>query len=424
MSICEASTRRGFVWVVWICLAASTAVGQWKYIGPDGGALGAMAGHPTDANVVYVVSAADYSTKLLKSADKGLSWYQLGIVGAPSDVLLVDWSNPALMYTCGYAGLRKTTNEGVTWATVSLPTRNYLQTITLDPQSVSTIHGAGYYYDTAAIGLYARSTNGGTSWSTKLLTSRRSYMYCVTVAPTNTQMVFVGGYDVDSLTFAHGRLMRSTNGGSSFSDCTGPMSGTVNHVLCDPLTAGKVYAACNEGVYRSTDWGTTWTMNSGIVLYPQRLSICPANTAVLLAATSDYGIYRSTNGGSSWEAVTSGMPSAHPKAVLIEPGNPSVMYAATTAGFCRSTNGGGQWVWSSPGIRAASVSTLAFAPSNRSRVYAGIEPDGVFKTSGALGMGTVAWQPTGSFISCRNTVPGVVVSMSNADSVFVLEGGG
>ncbi len=307
----------------------------------------------------------------------------------------MDWSNPALMYTCGYAGLRKTTNEGVTWATVSLPTRNYLQTITLDPQSVSTIHGAGYYYDTAAIGLYARSTNGGTSWSTKLLTSRRSYMYCVTVAPTNTQMVFVGGYDVDSLTFAHWQTNAKYERWLKFFGLHG--SNEWDGEPCSlrspngwqglrRLQRGGIpeYRLGNDLDHEQWDRALSPT----IIHMPSEHGRPPGRYV-------DYGIYRSTNGGSSWEAVTSGMPSAHPKAVLIEPGNPSVMYAATTAGFCRSTNGGGQWVWSSRRIRAASVSTLAFARRTVRESMRESSLMGYSRRPGALGMGTVAWQPTG-----------------------------
>jgi photosystem II stability/assembly factor-like uncharacterized protein len=416
-------TRR--LWLpiaVWLWVPLTAAMGQWKYIGPDGGAVGAVAQHPTDVNILYVTSAANYNTNLFRSTDRGQSWAAIGFVNTRADMILVDRTNPQAILTCGLSGMRKSTNGGVTWSYLAGPSSISVQALCVDPTNSAVLHVSGYSYATTVLAAYGKSTDRGTTWNSKILSTGQAGMTAVAMDAVDPQVVYVGGY-VNDPTYG-GKLFKSTDGGTTFTDRTGTITGAINHILCDPTVSGKVFVASDAGIYRSTDGGSTWAMNNGYVPYPYELAKSPANASVLLAGTLQNGAYRSTDGGVNWQAASTGITSQRISTVLIDRGNASWMFAGTNAGLCRSSDGGTTWQAVNTGLQMASVSTLAFAPSSRSRVYAGVEPDGVFKTSNALGSGAVTWQPVGSFVSCRNTVPGVVVSNTNPDSVFVLEGGG
>ena len=58
-----------------------------------------------------------------------------------------------------------------------------------------------------------------------------------------------------------------------------------------------------DGVYRSTDAGTTWTLATTQKGLNQIHSLT-ANGSTFLAGTLNTGVYRSTDGGDHWTAAT------------------------------------------------------------------------------------------------------------------------
>jgi photosystem II stability/assembly factor-like uncharacterized protein len=69
------------------------------------------------------------------------------------------------------------------------------------------------------------------------------------------------------------------------------------------------YSANSDGVYKTTDGGTTWyktgVLNAGTTWFGRKLAMDPLNPNVLMAATS-VGLYRTTNGGTDWTQVRTG----------------------------------------------------------------------------------------------------------------------
>jgi hypothetical protein len=53
---------------------AAAAVGQWSWIGPDGGDVTGVVGDPADAGTSYATSFAG----LFKTSDRGDHWTRLG----------------------------------------------------------------------------------------------------------------------------------------------------------------------------------------------------------------------------------------------------------------------------------------------------------------------------------------------------------
>jgi len=101
----------------------------------------------------------------------------------------------------------------------------------------------------------------------------------------------------------------------------------------------------NQGVYRTTDGGSTWLAAtvgpppSGALA----LALNPLFPATLYAGTMKQGVYVSTDSGDHWQSSNNGL-SIFIRGVLVDPQNPANMYAASLSdGFFRSTNSGTNW---------------------------------------------------------------------------------
>ncbi len=72
----------------------------------------------------------------------------------------------------------------------------------------------------------------------------------------------------------------------------------------DPRTA---YLACNSGIYKTTDMGTTWVQEGVHDLIYRDVAIDAANPEHIFAA-SNAGVFASTNGGLTWGNMSDGIP--------------------------------------------------------------------------------------------------------------------
>ncbi|HXG01687.1 MAG TPA: T9SS type A sorting domain-containing protein [Bacteroidota bacterium] len=113
----------------------------------------------------------------------------------------------------------------------------------------------------------------------------------------------------------------------------GPYS--INTLYVD--SSDVLLAGTSNGVYRSTNDGSTWQsigLSNAHVLMLKRFQ------GNLFACTFASGLYRSTNNGTSWSLVSGGLPpgSVYSIAVLGQ-----VMYAALVDGIYKSTDSGTTW---------------------------------------------------------------------------------
>lgn len=111
--------------------------------------------------------------------------------------------------------------------------------------------------------------------------------------------------------FAAGRFYASTDGGRSFTATTGidfPTTGTVRFGAV-PGHAGHVWLATEDGLYRSTDAGASFTQvpgfeDGGAVGFGKA---APGASYPAIYTTSRYdgvrGFFRSTDGGSTWVRI-------------------------------------------------------------------------------------------------------------------------
>ncbi len=247
----------------------------------------------------------------------------------------------------------------------------------------------------------------------------------IAIDPTNTKIVYLGA--------AQGGVWKTTNGGTTWTELTDTQSSlAVGSIAIDPANHLNIYVGTGEenfsgdsyygaGILKSTNGGASWTQICGPFCGPVGqdgyygggariggLAIHPTNSSVLLAAVQllyKDGIYRSADGGATWTQVLGGNPGT---AVVFDPSNGNIAFAALgdsfsggTEGVYKSTDGGLTWsAVNGTGTTALPLQNagrivLAMAPSNPNAIYAGVDN---LSTSGLLGFfrttdGGNSWTP-------------------------------
>ena len=136
----------------------------------------------------------------------------------------------------------------------------------------------------------------------------------------------------------------------------------------------------------------------------------------------------STSGAlGTWQSLGPGNVGGRTRALLIDPTDPNIMYAAAVAGgIWKTTNGGTSWAPLDDFLANIAVTTLAFDPSNSSTIYAGTG-EGFFNADGVRGAGIFKstdsgahWTRLASTISNANFffVNDIVVSPANGQHVY------
>lgn len=195
----------------------------------------------------------------------------------------------------------------------------------------------------------------------------------------------------------------------------------------DPQNAGTLYAgtsACFQasgapgwieggqnfchrpGVFKTTDGGLTWIgANSGLPWdlvdygFIHALTIDPQDSKTIYVAShvaSGLGVFKSTDGGASWKnsLLNGGGP-----ALIIDPQNPSTLYAAGWNGVLKTTDGGANWNGVNSGLPENCCGSLVIDPQNPNTIYAADGRFGIFVSKN----GGRSWANTG--MPWRNTGP-------------------
>jgi hypothetical protein len=87
---------------------------------------------------------------------------------------------------------------------------------------------------------------------------------------------------------------------------TGNLHG-IHGVSIHPADPRTAYLACNSGVYKTTDMGTTWIQQGVQNVIYRDVAIDPANPEHIFVA-SNAGVFASTNGGQAWGNMSDGIP--------------------------------------------------------------------------------------------------------------------
>jgi hypothetical protein len=331
--------NRGRVYVGAIdTLRGDLSGGTWKWtnittqgsnsIHPDQHCL---AFSPTDSNVIY----AGNDGGIFRSANAGATWKALNkglgiteleylasdpntwkwmmsgtqdngtiaFIGSPAWKHIADGDggdcgvnqlNPNVLYHSYYdMSLERSTNKGVTWASLPVPSMSslfyppvevFVSTVAMAGNALAVTRTGTGPFTTVPLGLPANETAtamreidantiligtnagrllrvswNGTSWTKVALASPAArYISCIAVDPSNPQRVWVtysqlaGGGGGSS-------VYLSKNGGTSWMNRTGTLPKiSVNSVVVDPAKFSRVWVAADVGVYETLNLGATW----------------------------------------------------------------------------------------------------------------------------------------------------------------------
>jgi photosystem II stability/assembly factor-like uncharacterized protein len=190
--------------------------------------------------------------------------------------------------------------------------------------------------------------------------------------PTDTNVIYIGtgevyayqnsigGLNLRTTRGSYGiGLLKTTNNGSTWVksiDWSYNQTRGVEVIKLDPVNPDIIYAGTTEGIYKSTDAGSSWNHIHSVLMTTDIL-INKQNTQQVLAACGNLnstgaGIYKSTNGGTSWVQITANIPAFGGKILLAGyPASPNICFASVGMGtvdaagtsLLKSTDFGSTW---------------------------------------------------------------------------------
>ena len=236
--------------------------------------------------------------------------------------------------------------------------------------------------------------------------------------PTNPRIVYIGA--------AGGGVWKSNNAGTTFSPIFEEYAQSIGVVKLDPkkpddiiwVGTGEIWTrnsvSIGDGLFKSTDGGNNWKKigfeNSERI---SSIAINPQNTnemyvgvlGALWSDSNERGVYKSNDGGETWEKVLYIGPSTGAADVIMDPSNPSILYASMwefrrsawgfvsggkTSALYKSSDSGKTWNKIHNGFPSGKLGriAIAIAPSDSNILYSVLETgekatNGLWKSTNA-----------------------------------------
>ena len=345
-------------------------------IGPaaGGGRVTSVAGSATDAKLYFLGAAGG---GVWKSANGGQTWdpvfdkQGVGAIGAvtidPTDNKTV-WvgtgeSNPRNDVSYG-DGVYKTTDGGDTWTNVGLGSTLAISRILVDPRNHNhVIVGAlgNVFNDSNERGVYV-TDDGGRTWKQTLFVGPESGASDLAMDAQNPSVVFAGIWKFQRRpwTFTSGGaedgIYKSTDGGATWTKLEGhglPASpiGRIGLAVA-PSNGNRVYAVIEskEGIlWRSDDGGANWQMvsNDSLVdarpFYFSHVEVDPKNPDRVYGVS--FQVMLSTNAGKTFKSIADQVHSDF-HAIWIAPNDPTRIMLGEDGGYVLTLDGGDNWFFS------------------------------------------------------------------------------
>ncbi len=205
-------------------------------------------------------------------------------------------------------------------------------------------------YTSSQNGVFSRSTNGGASFSS-ISTGGGAWTSPMVMDPTVNTTLYFGGKEV----------RKSVNSGGTFTDISTNLTGSVNIVALAVAksNANYIYAAKSNGIYVTTNGGTSWTtINAGLPLGTNAITyICisgsnPATAWVTLSGyTAGQKVYKTTNAGATWTNVSGTLPNIPANCIVYDDNSLNDgVYLGTDLGVYYMDNTSGGWSAFSTGL--------------------------------------------------------------------------
>jgi hypothetical protein len=298
--------------------------------------------------------AANYTDGLFRSVDNGATWTSIN-TGLPDQSGYGIVTDGTHLFGCGAGGFSPggvsvSVDGGNTWQSASngLPSTGVYRLV----MSGSTLFAFGEDYN-----VYL-STDFAVTWSK--VRSREANVIYDAFAASGAYM-FLGAY-----ASASEGVYRSTDNGTSWTVSSTGLTSTSVTALA--FSGPNLFAGTDSGYFVSTDNGSNW--NAATTL-PSSTNFLVANGAELFDQTNA-GILRSTDNGITWTAVNAGLANLDVQQLFA---SGTFLLAATQGGTFLSTNDGALWSAVTVGLTPAPPGGLLVSGSN---IFAAGGSHGVF----------------------------------------------
>jgi hypothetical protein len=333
----------------------------------------------------------------------GQGWYDLAIAASPLN------ANEVVV---GGVNHWRSTNGGTNWTNIGC----WNSTMANPPYVHADVHDLEYN----SLGVLYSANDGGTSFYTgsawtditgtrniaqiyRIGLSGTSANYWITGHQDNGSNIYNGttynaSYPGDGLDcfvdrtnnnnlFAetpNGGLVKSTNGGASWTSASAGLSGNVNW-LCpwkqDPQTANTIYCGLST-IWRSSNQGTSWASLAALPITAgavTEFAIAPTNSLVMYVIKTS-GVFVTFNGGTSWTNVTGTIPvgTAAPTFVSVDASDPNTAWV-TLSGYSAAnkvfmtTNGGATWTNVTGNLPNLPANCIVYQPGTNDIIYVGMD---------------------------------------------------
>jgi photosystem II stability/assembly factor-like uncharacterized protein len=299
-------------------------------------------------------------TGVRRSTNTGIDW---SVVGLPYDyprILSLATNSTGIVFAGGggnFPEIYKTTDHGQQWSNLNT-TLDGLVISALDLDEFGNLfagsYGGGIYF----------SDDYGITWI--LRNNGLTDLDIASIVHDEMGIVYVGTWN--------GSIFRSTDYGIQWNS----INEGLNVLVVDDIaiaSSGNIYIGTSDGVFISTNQGLNWThLTNG---WGQVISIAVNSQEYIFAENLGYGIYRSTDFGNSWTQVSTEIWSPIMDIFI---NSIDTIFVAGANGVFRSTNNGEDWTLFNSGL-AEFNGTNVFIIDNDGKLIAGTEDRGVCWTA-------------------------------------------
>jgi photosystem II stability/assembly factor-like uncharacterized protein len=358
---------------------------KFRYIGPVGNRIIAIAGVPGNPNVYYAGAA---SGGIFKTTDNGAHWDAIFDDQPVSSIgsLAIAASDPNVIWAgTGEAfirsnisignGVYKSTDAGKTWLHTGLEKTGRIGRVLIDPKNPDVVIACALgnaYGPQQERGVY-RTADGGRTWERALFVDENTGCSDVAMDATNPRILFAGMWQLEIHTWGRvsggpgSGLFKSTDGGATWKRLTGhglpnPPVGKVSAQVARS-NPNRVYALIETGdglptnngqptrsgsLWRSEDGGENWQLVShdrklrGRTHYYTRFAVEPDNENEAWFLSAEFS--RTIDGGTTTIDLTGKLAAAgDDHDMWIDPTNGDRLAVAHDDGLSFSVNRGRSW---------------------------------------------------------------------------------
>ncbi len=324
----------------------------WESLGPEGGAISAIAYSKTDTQIIYVATGDG----VYKSINGGKSWQRScnGLVSLSISSLVIDGDT---IYAGTPDGVYKSIDAGETWK-LSSEELTDVTCLAISPTEPNVIY--------AAVGIAQseifKSVNYGESWSPVDGSLGTGRFYSIVVNPRDSDVIYV----------ARENTFIEQNTQARWKDADMGLIST--EIWCVAINLPDIYVGTSAGVFKSDDDGKSFSMiSSGL---PTNITIIAvAQPDIVYAYSPRNGLYKSDDGGNNWRLLNDGLDTVG--CLAFAPSD--TIYAGTQgSGIYKSVDAGKTWEAINNGLRNFDV--LSFACSGAGDIYVSSKYGGLYKS--------------------------------------------